>query len=558
MGQSQSSGDGAAGARGDVEIKTSYYELLSVERQATDDEIKKAYRKKALELHPDRNYGNEEAATKVFAEVRNAYEILSDPQERAWYDSHESAILRGDDGAGDGDREQAPSFQNIRVTTADDLARVIGRFNKNVEFSDAPSGFFGFLREQFEHLAKEEEVSGQYSDVDVNVPDYPPFGHKDDTHDDVVKHFYAGWSSFSTVKTFGWKDRWRLSEAPDRRIRRLMEKENEALRQDAKREFNEAVRSLVAFVRKRDPRYTPSTQSEAERQKTLRDAAASQAARARAANQAKLDVDAVPEWAKVREPEELEESDDEEFEEEVLECVACNKVFKSERQWEAHERSKKHQKAVYVLQKKMRKDNAHLDLDSEPTTGAATPLMEEEEEQEMLDDGAAETEDHEERVNGHNDTLSDNRASPDEPAEHSDNSTDAADKHQTAEPEVSKAASAVASPDSDSDSDDEYTPPEAVRQRLESASLDTPLTVDTDDDASQPVKPKLGKAAQKRAKKAAATAETDNQEANHKCASCNAAFPSRTRLFQHIKDHGHAALKPAAESGGKKKKKGKK
>lgn len=43
--------------------------------------LKKAYKKKALELHPDRNFQNEEKATKLFAEVQAAYEILSDPQE---------------------------------------------------------------------------------------------------------------------------------------------------------------------------------------------------------------------------------------------------------------------------------------------------------------------------------------------------------------------------------------------------------------------------------------------------------------------------------------------
>ncbi|KAJ9628813.1 hypothetical protein H2203_002716 [Taxawa tesnikishii (nom. ined.)] len=242
----------------------------------------RAYRKKALELHPDRNYGNVEWATKLFAEVQAAYEVLSDPQERAWYDSHESAILRGDDA---GSEEQ--HFEgNIKMTTADDIARMVRKFNSGVEFSDSPSGFFGFLRETFEQLAKEEQAAASWEGLDV--PDYPSFGHRDDEYDDVAKPFYSVWMSFATRKTFAWKDKYRLSEAPDRRYRRLMEKENMKAREEGIREFNEAVRSLVAFVRKRDPRYIPNTQTEAERQKVLRDAAAAQAARARAANEAKL------------------------------------------------------------------------------------------------------------------------------------------------------------------------------------------------------------------------------------------------------------------------------
>jgi len=78
MGVGQSSGADSGSANGRrAEVKTSYYELLGVDRQATEDEIKKAYRRKALELHPDRNYGNVEAATKLFAEGSSSMLTLS-------------------------------------------------------------------------------------------------------------------------------------------------------------------------------------------------------------------------------------------------------------------------------------------------------------------------------------------------------------------------------------------------------------------------------------------------------------------------------------------------
>lgn len=540
MGGSQSSAKGAAD--GEQVVKTSYYELLAVSPQATEEEIKKAYRRKALELHPDRNYGNEETATRIFAEVQAAYEVLSDPQERAWYDSHESAILRGDDASA---ADQAPTYQNVRITTADDLARMLRKFNSNVEFSDSPSGFFGFLRETFDQLAKEEEAAGTWENVDV--PDYPTFGHKDDQYDDVVKKFYAAWSSFSTVKGFAWKDKYKLSEAPDRWYRRRMEQENKALRKEGVKEFNDAVRAFVAFVRKRDARFVPSTQSEAERQKILRDAAASQAARARAANQAKLDQE-VPEWAKIQEPEELEESEEEEAEEEVIECVACDKTFKSERQYEAHEKSKKHQKAIHALAKKMRKQNAALDLDeSHVSSGLATPEVHEEEQHEPADADAA-VKDNETSVNGHVAEADADEGSEDDasvhPVQEDDNTSPAANAEEVSDSE-----------------DDDYASPETIRSRLESTTLDTPpstlISEDGGDDDSQPSQPKMGKAAQKRAKKAAAAAASDEPANSHKCATCNAAFPSRTRLFQHIKDHGHGALKTVASAGKGKKGKAK-
>lgn len=547
MGAGQSSSNGAEGGATSQQVKTSYYDLLGVERQATDEQIKKAYRRKALELHPDRNHGNEESATQLFSEIQAAYEILSDPQERAWYDSHESSILRGDDLGGD----DAPTYQNIRVTTADDLARMVSKFNSKVEYTDSPSGFYGYLRERFEQLAKEEEVAAHWENVDVR--EYPTFGHKDDMHDDVVKQFYSAWANFATVKNFAWKDKYRLSEAPDRRIRRLMEKENNAARQEAIREFNEAVRALVAFVRKRDPRFKPSTQSEEERQKTLRDLAAAQAARARKANEAAMNYVA-PEWTKLPNPEDEEESEESEVEEEVFECVSCNKTFKSERQWEAHERSKKHQKAVQALQRKMKKDNANLDLSG---SGVATP-QKTEDEYEFIDDL--------EDIESIEDNVVDVSTEGVDKAAH-DESEDGIKEGPGSEEETEPASKVEETTgrsadyddddvdESSSEGDSDYASAEAIKERLEKTTLDEPKDDAPVEDDAQPSQKKLGKAAQKRAKKAAAAASTEPTESSNKCASCNASFPSRTRLFQHIKDHGHAAVKPATGGGGGKGKK---
>src|SRR2546429_7054913 len=62
-----------------------YYEVLGVKREASDDEIKKAYRKLARQHHPDRNPGDKQAETR-FKEVQDAYDVLSDKNKRAQYD----------------------------------------------------------------------------------------------------------------------------------------------------------------------------------------------------------------------------------------------------------------------------------------------------------------------------------------------------------------------------------------------------------------------------------------------------------------------------------------
>ncbi|KAI5466530.1 hypothetical protein BGZ63DRAFT_349585 [Mariannaea sp. PMI_226] len=536
MGAQQSSEQNTPGDTATSAAKTCYYELLGVERQATDDEIKKAYRRKALELHPDRNINNVEIATHRFAEVQTAYEVLSDPHERAWYDSHREAILSGQDA---NDPDVAPaSFRNVRLTSPEEIMGLIRKFNSSVPFDDEPTGFYGIVRETFEQLALEEEVAADNHSIDIS--EYPTFGCSDDKYEGVVKSFYAAWAGFSTAKSFAWKDKYRLSDAPDRRVRRLMEKENKKIRDDSIREFNDAVRFLVGFVRKRDPRYIPNSQTDVERQSTLRNAAAAQAARSRAANQERLASFEVPGWAQSRFDDAQTEdhfspSSEEDSEVEILECVVCDKTFKSEKQLEAHERSKKHIKAVQQLRRQMQREGTDLQLDEVepiPSPRPNSTTTSDIEEKDENENPAVNTED---QVP----TVQSNRSEP----------------NLIGSNEVSD--------------NDEYAPRNIVEDRFASGNsrpttrtngevLPEDLVSATQElsvDEQQIPGKKIGKAKAKRQRKAAAAAAQAQQDENYQCSSCGELYSSRTKLFAHLRDEGHAAPITNSSAGRRNKKK---
>ena len=92
-----------------------YYEVLSIERTASNDDIRLSYRRMAMKYHPDRNPGDSEAEDK-FKEAAEAYEVLSDPERRSRYDrlGHEGQLGRVRTGSRRRRKSRAPLIQDRR------------------------------------------------------------------------------------------------------------------------------------------------------------------------------------------------------------------------------------------------------------------------------------------------------------------------------------------------------------------------------------------------------------------------------------------------------------
>jgi len=96
-----------------------YYEVLSVGRGASADEIKSAYRKAAMQWHPDRNPDNKSHAEEKFREATEAYSVLSDPQKRQIYDTYGHSGLSSAGGGG---------YQSVDFSVFDGLQDILGDF----------------------------------------------------------------------------------------------------------------------------------------------------------------------------------------------------------------------------------------------------------------------------------------------------------------------------------------------------------------------------------------------------------------------------------------------
>ncbi|KAJ7262494.1 hypothetical protein C8J57DRAFT_1335105 [Mycena rebaudengoi] len=289
------------------------YAVLELSEEATVEEVKRAYRKKALEHHPDKNQNDVQGATKRFNRVLEAYETLSDSNKRSAYNytrafnfesepsttpqpqssgppgawNEEPAETAGSKqtwfewvfGSQTATRYQRAAFNPEKYAAAhqyrgsgigfNDIAAFVESLQPTLDFSSNLRGdksHFKIIEDFFMCLAHDERMWHTTHAHRRLV--YPRFGSiqsvwtRDDwdwVEGDTIPHevdeFYSFWSTFKTLKSFEWITPYTCDAYSSPRLERFCRKENKPYQEREKASYNEFIQHIVKALRNADPRY---------------------------------------------------------------------------------------------------------------------------------------------------------------------------------------------------------------------------------------------------------------------------------------------------------------
>lgn len=558
----------------------------------------------ALAWHPDKNPDNMEEAKVQFQLIQAAYDTLSDPQERAFYDRNRDSILRGKASGSDPKPETIDLFEYFSSQCYSG-------------FSDSEKGFYTVYRQVFEKIAAKDM---QYMNDEEEEIIIPNFGCSDTDLEDVAE-FYGYWSSYCTSMDFHWADEYDIREAQriGRWAEKRIEKDNNKARQKARKQFNEEVRALVAFVRKRDKRWIARKKiMEAKIAENAQKQEACQR-RQREARQIMMKEDVEQEKANLAayedelkamqekfaeewglsgsESSEYFEEDEEDISElsenkalekdednfqDDLYCVACNKFFKTEKSMESHQRSKKHKESLERLKAAMLADDKEYFKDDSQDSKVLKDNSQSD------DNDAQQTKSlkkKKKKKKTGNTALTEELPSPVDPSpldkrkksrkktrqdiceieikvgksdkcseSETENDDIVINDHNDASKQAKEIPVSVKSEETDyinlENCESESTPSVINTKNDERTKLES----DSENSKKPEIKPKLkgkkAKEARKQAREASNCVEPDMSV--NKCTVCGSIYSSKNKLFTHIKAEGHAAFKtPGKEVKGK-------
>ncbi|EDW02532.1 dnaJ homolog subfamily C member 21 [Drosophila grimshawi] len=541
-----------------------YYEELGLARDSNEGDIKTAYRKLALRWHPDKNPDCLAEAKERFQLIQQAYEVLSDAQERAWYDNHREQILRG---------KNSEYSENC----LDVFQYFTGSCYKG--YGNDAQGFYGVYRDVFNNIAS-EDLEFMDSDDEMGPPQ---FGNADSSYEDVVAPFYAYWLSYSTKKTYEWLCPYDVREIKERFILRKVEKQMKKIVQNARKDRNEEVRNLVSFVRKRDRRvqaYRLVLEERAEANRLKQEEKRKEQLRQRqeqlaAVRANKVDNDGYEEQLRQLEQEYGSESDDytdEEAEEDELDsdaavesdndvseqeveyvddlyCVACNKSFKNTRARSNHEESKKHRENVERLCQQMADEEQEYNEHSEDLNAAEDGV------EQLKISGAQKTDQSSDQAELSSDEEVQQTQSkrnkkgkkskkPAPKAIVESDEDDEADAAAAAAPDQAVDLSAPVSNSDDADDDDWSRSKKSAKKSKSKKSTSSKQKAETE-------KEKLTTESKPKSKPTAAPPRSNETaplaDVQHTCVTCKLVFDSKNKLFAHLKKTNHGVYLPKAK-----------
>ncbi|CAD8096812.1 unnamed protein product [Paramecium sonneborni] len=326
-----------------MQIKRDYYEILGLDQNCDQEQIKKAYRNMALKYHPDKN--SQEDAKEVFQEIQEAYSVLSDPNERTWYDNHKQQILN-------------PDLDKADLETMEGFGFNIWHYFSPhyFGFGDDQQGFYAFYREAFEKIKFEEEsafnnkqLDSEEEDSNTEFEKLPGFGTSNTSIEQVLK-FYLKWENFTTYKQFAYADKYNPKDAPNRWVKRAIIKDNKVERREEKKKYLKTIKKLVETVKNKDPRYKEYLE-QLRKEQTIKEQQ-----KKKLKEQEKIHMQEILKQARLEEQERFKENEEyfkerqqfqvitekQEKPSDVFFCDVCDKEFKSESQFKNHQNSKIH------------------------------------------------------------------------------------------------------------------------------------------------------------------------------------------------------------------------
>jgi len=405
---------------------------------------------------------------------------------------------------------------------------------------------------------------------------FPVFGNSQSDYS-VVRKFYSYWGAFASSKSFAWKDLYKANDLPNRQVRRIAEKENKKERDKAKKEFNELVRRLVAYVKRLDQRVLEEAIRQKEEDEERKKIEAEEKVIRTAEREKARAIAREEEFKRLDELdltqlgiEVSEEEDDKEVN--VFRCEVCSKNFRSEKQWQNHEKSKKHKMAIQKLRKEVSlspelesqlsqqhikndispkntsepDDNEPAEDQPEPEpedTSADNQELEEDQPEPEPEDNSAENQGSDAEVN-------------DNTPEEENNPSDEANTNNSEEDSKDQESEEESQEGEDDEGLNQFVKhkkkkkPQKPTQVLEDDRLDeiyqkfqqksqTAAEPTPEPDNTIPAKQRR----RRRAEKPKSNQEPQKTTIQFACGKCNKTFGTRNNLFSHLKATGHTQAK---------------